>query len=133
MTNHDATQAYYEAFGALARVYLEDSWVLEILEDRNSVIFRLEVVLTPAHQLYESPASGDQHCYRRGRMTLRSEKPVSLRRSGQPLAMDASGEVDLGNIDTVSRVPGEGDHAWQLTGDWGELLVIEPTVLLEFD
>jgi hypothetical protein len=133
MADRGVTQAYWEAFAALAEVYLEDSWVLGIRIHQNSVIFRLEAVLTAGHQLYRPPSCGNQHCYRRASMTVRSDRPLSLRRSGQPPALDASGEVDLGNIDTLVRVAGTAPDVWQLNGDWGELLAIDPAILLELD
>lgn len=42
---------------------------------RNSVVFSTEAVLTPQHQLYQPPPPADQYCKRRGRMTLRSDRP----------------------------------------------------------
>jgi hypothetical protein len=127
------TPRYFEVFGALVGVYLEDSWVLDVQEVQDSVTFRLDAVLTPEHELYGPPASGEQYCYRRGRMTVRSSQPMSLLRSDLPPAVDASGTVDYGNIDSFVPVDWEGKDAWELTGDWGQLLAVNPSVLVQFE
>lgn len=42
---------YYEVFRALAGVYLDDSWVLEVVPTAAGVSLRLEAVLTPEHRI----------------------------------------------------------------------------------
>lgn len=37
------------------------------------------------------------------------------------------GEADYGNIDTFFQTKWAGVPAWELTGDWGERLIFEPT------
>jgi hypothetical protein len=124
---------YQEAFTDLAEVYLEDSWVLDVASSEHGVTFRLDAVLTPDHPRYQSPAPGEQHCYRRARLTVASTKRSVLNRSDAPAATDASGERDFGNIDVFSTVDSEGDVAWEMSGDWGELLTVDPAVHIAFD
>ena len=84
--------AYYEMVETLAEVYLEDSWVLSVDERGDALVFDLEAVLTERHALYEPPQPGERYCYRRGQLVVRSPLPISFRRSGNPPAVDASGE-----------------------------------------
>lgn len=102
-----------------AGVYLEDSYVLEIIEQPEFLRFRMEFVLTEAHQRYRQPRQGEQYCYVTG--SLLFDEPVKvdwLDRDFQTFT-DATGEADLGNIDYLIK---EDDH-WRTGGDWGEVVV----------
>ncbi|WIM94539.1 hypothetical protein ACTOB_006568 [Actinoplanes oblitus] len=123
---------YQEAFPDLADVYLEDSWVLGIASTERDVAFQLDAVLTPSHPLYQPPAPGEQHCYRPARLSVSSRK-LRLDRSELPAATDASGDSDFGNVDVVAHVVWDGEPAWEMSGDWGILRSVEPSVSLTFD
>lgn len=124
---------YQDAFEDLADIYLEDSWVLEVSPTEQVATFRLDAVLTPDHPRYQPPAPGEQHCYRRARLSVASSKRSTLHRSDAPPATDASGEVDFGNIDVFTLVDWDGDIAWEMSGDWGDLLTVEPSVAVTFE
>ena len=64
---------------------------------------------------------------------MASAKQLFLRRSGTPAATDASGEHDFGNIDVFTPVDCDGEIAWELSGDWGDLTAVEPAVNLAFE
>lgn len=117
---------YFDAFAALRGVYLEDSYVLGIAQSAVAVEFELDAVLTPEHPRHRPPRAGEQHCYQRGLLRLRSAGGLRLLLSGAPPAVDAAGEADLGNIDTMEPVGVDG--TWQLRGDWGGLDVVDPEV-----
>ena len=57
---------------------------------------------------------------------------VYLEDSGDPPAVDASGEQDYGHIDTFTPV-GDDSSIWELTGDGGEASVTLPAVELSLD
>ncbi len=125
----DLTSAAYEvAFDALAGVYLEDSWVLEVTVQDEGCTFELDAVLTPEHPRYRDPRPGEQYCYERARLTLTSGSAVEFQPDPGPPATDATGEQDWGNIDTFVPVDWEGRAAWALGGGWGTLLLAEPSV-----
>lgn len=124
---------YQDAFADLAEIYLEDSWVLSVTPTEHGVVFRLDAVLTPDHHRYQPPGPGEQHCYRRARLTVASTKRLKLHRSDTPAATDASGELDFGNIDVFTTVDWDGEVAWEMSGDWGELLTVEPSVDIAFE
>jgi hypothetical protein len=128
----ERVRAYYEMFKTFAEVYLEGSWVLKVDERGDALVFDLEVVLTERHAFYEPPRPGEMYCYRRGQLVLRSPQPILFRRSGNPPTVDPNGEQDYGNIDTFTPV-GDEPSDWELTGDWGEALVVRPEVELNLD
>jgi hypothetical protein len=126
----DAVQ-YYEAFSDLAGVHLEDSWVLELAPSDDGLALRLEAVLTPEHPLYEPPMPGEHHCYRTAWLSVHGEHRMEVHLSGSRPAVDATGEVDFGNVDTFAF--NQSEDRWELEGDWGRARVRSPEVTLRFD
>lgn len=109
----------YDDLPTLALVYLEDSFVLEILEEPATLRFRLDAVLTPTHPRYQPPAAGEQHCYAGAWLTFDQVRERQWLQRSTLIFTDANGEQDLGNIDQMTR---DGDW-WDLGGDWGRLRV----------
>jgi hypothetical protein len=120
----------YTEFPDLANVYLEDSYVLAIDEAPHSLTFTLEVVLTPEHPRYHTPLPGEQYCYVDGFLTLNGVREIEwLSRSANAFT-DASGEEDLGNIDTFRQ---DVDY-FDIVGDWGHVhvfAIVPPTLVLK--
>ncbi|MFC4112199.1 hypothetical protein [Nonomuraea zeae] len=110
----------YAQFPELTGVYLEDSYVLAITERPGALTFALEAVLTPEHPYHHPPRPGEQYCY--ARATLLTFTDVTglewIRRSPRRY-VDAAGQEDLGNIDSLTPERG----AYHLDGDWGEVRV----------
>lgn len=109
---------YFEVPG-LATVYLEDSYVLDIVEEPGSFSFTMEFVLTKNHPRYHEPRAGEMYCYERGRLTFTDVSHVEWLERSQQTYTDAAGEQDLGNIDYLKQ---ENDH-WHAGGDWGQVRV----------
>lgn len=107
---------YTDVIG-LEHVSLEDSYVLDIEAHPGTLIFKLDLVLTPEHALYTPPKPQELYCYRRGELPFESVKRISWDNSGLKPATDATGEVDYGNIDSY-QVEG-GRHV--LSGGWGTI------------
>ena len=122
---------YWQLKG-LNHVCLEDSWVLAVRlaleEPRQSVEFDLEVVLTKDHPGYVEPKEDQQHCYRSGKLVFPDVSGFSWSADKIQRSVDAAGETDFGNIDTLEC----GEDHYRLTGAWGELRVIssEPFLTL---
>ena len=114
---------YSDVFAPLAHIYLEDSWVLALRQSDTTLAFDLDVVLTEGHPEYTGPAAGEQYDYRRARLTLQGAVTCTL--SGRPPATDATGEQDLGNIDSW-LIDDAGTSL--LAGDWGEAQVANAEV-----
>jgi hypothetical protein len=100
--------------------YLEDSYVLSILEDSSSISFEMEIVLTPLHPAYGPPKIGEHHCYRRGSLVfLNVDNRIWIERN-KVLSSDITGDSDLGNIDIfLIRHPND----YRLEGSWGEVQI----------
>jgi hypothetical protein len=45
----------YDSLPGLVGIYLEDSYVLGILESSKQVVFRIDAVLTPEHPAHHAP------------------------------------------------------------------------------
>jgi hypothetical protein len=99
----------------LEHVYLEDSYILDIEAHPGTLIFKLDLVLTPEHALYTPPKPQEQYCYRRAQLRFESVKRITWDNSGLKPATDATGEVDYGNIDSYHAEGGR--HV--LSGGWG--------------
>jgi hypothetical protein len=121
----------YDTLPALSAVYLEDSYVLDVVTGDQSVELELDLVLTEQHPAYREPRRSDQYCYRRACISI--DNPMSvhwIRRTMRPFR-DVTGDVDYGSID-VWRTEGNVNH---IEGDWGELEIIggQVRVILETD
>ena len=110
----------YREFPGLHGYYLEDSYVLAIRIAADVIEFELEVVLTPDHPEYRAPSPGEQHCYRRGRLAFANPSGLTFSTAGRVHpAIDAAGERDFGNIDSLLLRDGK----YRAEGDWGTIEV----------
>jgi hypothetical protein len=109
----------YWQLDGLDGIYLEDSYVLSIEESPSEVIFRMEFVLRESHPAYRAPQAGEQYCYRRGALTFRDLRDVQWTSRKAAVTTDAMGEVDLGNIDALSR----NGTRYSIEGDWGRAVI----------
>ncbi|PSK98286.1 hypothetical protein CLV30_12072 [Haloactinopolyspora alba] len=112
----------YSDVPALADVYLEDSFVLEIVEEAGALRFTIEAVLTERHPDYRPPGPDEQYCYADAHLMFTSTTAIEWISRAAVSFTDASGETDLGNIDEMVRV----DDHWRISGDWGEVNVYTP-------
>ena len=123
------TDKYHELIECLRDIYLEDSFVLGLFEDQDSIEFELEAVLTEKHQSYHPPKPNEQHCYKKLVLRFGNCSNVNwIRKSLRP-STDANGEIDYGNIDRFSV---EKDQL-HLSGDWGEVRLQCSDVSLRYD
>jgi hypothetical protein len=109
----------YSDFPGLAGVYLEDSFVLDISESSEQIVFHLDAVLTPDHPAYHSPRPGEHYCYEKGDLTFPDVTGIVWLKRSSSRYTDASGEEDLGNID-ILRIDGDAFFA---EGDWGAVRI----------
>lgn len=109
-------------------VYLEDSWVLGVFETADELRFVVEAVLTEQHPEWHTPKPSEQYAYKLIALVFRRPREVVWveRMSGLP-AMDASGELDYGNIDAFTW----DGLVFDLSGDWGHVRVkgVTPVVV----
>ena len=111
------SEKYYEQFGCLRDIYLEDSFVLDLIEGEDSIEFELEAVLTKEHPNYHPPRPNEQHCYKKMVLRLGNCSNVNWIRKSLRTSTDANGEIDFGNIDHFIFTKNQ----LHLSGDWGEV------------
>jgi hypothetical protein len=109
----------YAQFPELDGVYLEDSYVLAIIEEPAQLIFKLLAVLTPDHPAYHDPLPGEHYCYANGDLVFANASKIEWVKRSKNRYVDAAGEEDLGNIDVLAI---DGD-ALLVEGDWGEVRI----------
>ncbi len=117
---------YYE-FHSLEHVYLEDSWVLDIQTEPDSVEIILETVLTANHPQYSAPLPNEQYCYRNGRIRFQNAKSVTWVNKSMIPNLEPGSPPDYGNIDVFYFSEG----SYHLIGEWGELEIVSCEPLFE--
>lgn len=128
MTTVGRVRHYWE-LPEFADLYLEDCWVMEVSATETSVVFILDLVLKEGRPLWLPPSPGEQYCSRRSILRFDEARTISFRPSGLPPAIDSAGEVDLGNIDSMT-LDADG---YCLEGDWGTLVVDCPPPTVTID
>lgn len=114
----------YSEWAALREFYLEDSYVLEIVESSSELLFRMELVLREGHPGYHSPRDGEQYCYEAGELKFRGTRDVRWIERNEVLSFDATGKSDLGNIDQLYIEGGR----YTAAGDWGRVSFVADSV-----
>ena len=109
----------YEELVGFEHVYLENSFVLDVVVTPAKVSFVVEVVLLESHPDYQPPLSGEQYSYGAFRISFCSVTSVSWSGQGRLAAVDSSGEKDYGGFDEFSPANG----SWLIAGDWGEIAI----------
>jgi len=119
---------YYKWNNDFSKVYLEDSYVLEVKENTNAIEFLMEFVLTEKHPDYAPPKPNEQYCYKKGEIIFSNIKHINwIEQSFNPIE-DADGEIDYGNIDSFVFEDGK----YHLEGEWGEVLIESDTPKIIF-
>ncbi len=67
----------YSTIAVLSAVYLEDSYVVDIVDELPLFKFKIEAVLTRDHPSYRAPGPGEQYCYAAGWLVFRPESASS--------------------------------------------------------
>lgn len=101
-------------------LFLEDSFVLQILEMPELISFQVEFVLTEDHPEYKEPLGNEMYCYRLGEISFKEPKQIIWKlKNPKAVSIDANGENDLGNIDLFFK----SGHDYSLQGDWGCVII----------
>jgi hypothetical protein len=118
---------YYELPG-LEAVYLEDSFVTRLIESDREISFLLDLVLRESHPRYSPPKSDERYCFRPAKLTFANPRRVTWERKDldRP-GIDASGEIDYGNIDWMYALD---RGTYRLDGNWGVAVIAsDPPVI----
>lgn len=100
-------------------MYLEDSYVLDIVEQPGELRLSLEAVLTPENLKYHDPLPGGQYCYVRAELVFREVSGTEWISRSFKKYTDADGDEDLENIDVLTS----SDGVYVVEGDWGKVRV----------
>lgn len=119
---------YYE-FDSLASIYLEDSYVLEIVTTESQLTFRLDAVLTESHSAYRPPRPGEQYCYQYGDLIFSNVSRVEWLKRTQAAIHNLDGTIDYGNIDSMSWTGEE----YYIEGEWGQVCVVSDPPIFKLD
>jgi hypothetical protein len=105
----------YTELPGLGEVVLEESYVLAIRAEPGVVSLDMDFVLTTNHPAYTPPPRSEAECFRRGVLRLTGVERLRWDGQGRPAALDASGEIDFGHVDSFEWENGR----FVLAGDWG--------------
>lgn len=109
----------YPAVAELSDIYLEDSYVLDIIDEPPLFKFKIDAVLTRSHPRYQAPGPAEQYCYAMGWLVFADVSRVKWESRSTRRYTNAAGEEDMGNVDFLKFC---GDH-WYAGGDWGEVRI----------
>jgi len=110
---------YYD-FKGFENIFLEDSFVLNLIITPLIFTIDLELILTQNHFLYQKPLPNELYCYRKAQIKFSNvESIIWTDKIQQPLT-DASGEMDFGNIDEFLLI----DGTYKIFGELGNLEII---------
>lgn len=125
--------SYYDIKG-FEFVYLEDSYVLDIFENKEerSITFSMDLILVKNHPLFTFIKQGEHYCYKKANIVFTEVESVSwIEKNIQPI-VDVDGTIDFGNIDTFIVLT----TGYQLCGEWGEVIINSkavPTISYQHD
>jgi hypothetical protein len=108
----------YDELPGLEDVYLEDSFVREIVETDTYTSFTLMAALRPGHPSYGEPAPKEQHRYRMAALTFSEIRSRTWHARTMERFTDADTAVDYGNID---RFTVDSHGVYRLEGEWGSV------------
>jgi hypothetical protein len=130
----------YEAFEPLRHVF-QDSYVLAFSATERSFTFLIDTYLRKTHPRYAPPQPGEVITTEVAKITLSSSLPIWFERNPHSRTVadvqdwhrveEMNDGWDFGGIDEFRRIGWDGHMAWRLSGQWGELRIIEPTVSYE--
>lgn len=104
----------------LKGIYLEDSYVLEIIEQLDKILFKMDFVLCESHPFYKAPKKNERYCYRLGEIVFSELDKISwIEKNTENYSYDANNEKDLGNIDSFNF----DCNMYFLDGSWGKVII----------
>lgn len=121
-------QSYLELPG-FEFVFLEESFVTDVVARPSSVRFSCSFVLTEHHPLYFDPRPNEFYCYLDGILLFEGVSALEWVNQATSPWVDASGELDYGNIDSLEFE----SNQYFLEGDWGAMTVSADRASIRFE
>ena len=118
----------YEELSGFEDVYLEDSYLLGIDEEAQSLVLTVELVLRETHELYQPPKVDEQYCYRRARIVFDDVRELRwVKKRLQPVP-GPDEPPDFGNIDWLFIE----DNHYEIGGEWGAIELDSASPRIEY-
>src|SRR3546814_2237177 len=86
-----------------AHISFEDSYVLSIKIEPYNVIFEVDLVLLPEHELYRQPMKGQRECFCKGQLRIDGFDRILWNATKLLPSVDVTGELDFGSFDQRSE------------------------------
>lgn len=109
----------YNFIEGFKNIYLEDSFLLDVKEDSNSISFFVEAALLNGHELYHNPLKGEAHCYKKCEIKFPEVKMVNWVKKFFEPVQGCDEEIDYGNIDNFTF----SEAGYHISGEWGDVLI----------
>jgi hypothetical protein len=119
---------HYSELEELAGLYLEDSWVLDVVARPGLLRLEADLVLREIHPFFRAPLVNEQYCYRRGVLVFTGVTRLEWDGQGLTPAHDSTGQIDYGSIDVMSFV----NSKYRIEGDFGVLEVTAQGLSVEW-
>lgn len=107
----------------------EDSYVLRIEITPYILKLRMQFSLAPTHEKFHAPSQDEWAFYVLGVLRIEGFSSLMWEATGAPPAIDATGEEDLGCLDSFSY----DNKFWCLEGDWGSIRIHDGRLSIEID
>lgn len=114
---------YYE-HPKLSDYYLEDSYVLDIFEEKDTLTFHLEAVISESHPNYSPPQKDQLYTYIKISIIFSEATSIKWQKKETKKFTDKSNGIDYGNIDSFVI----SENAYVLSGDWGKVTITGGTL-----
>ena len=110
-------------------IELQDSFVLDWSANDSELIFQIEASIWPSSIHYVEPKQSEYTCYKRGSIRFLTFDSISGLKDKLEVKQysDATGELDYGNIDSLSATP----NGFSIIGDFGNVLITGGEVVFE--
>ena len=118
-------EKYYNWIG-FESICLEESWIIQIENYTNKIIFTIDAVLLENHLDYRNPKTNEKYSYKRMKLMFQDVSYMEWKNINLTPAIDANNEIDFGHVDTLYKE----NKFYFLNGDIGELKIGCNTVLL---
>jgi hypothetical protein len=117
----------YTEIPQIEHFVLEESWVLDIAASPGRLVIRIELVFDKDHPDLKPAPVGDVYYTREGILSFEGVSRLEWIDQGARPSLDATGELDYGNIDSMSWE----DERYELEGDFGTIILTASQLHLE--
>jgi hypothetical protein len=115
------SRAEYSEIPELKNTYLEDGYLLSVLDSGDVLCFEVELPLLESHEQFSKPLPGEQYCYRVFRFLFQNPRRVDWTDRRFVRIQDLDGSSYFGPISSFCY--DAGDSQYELQGSWGKVRI----------